>query len=435
MKKFSLEEIRAWSPTVMTEVAATIAQGSHVWDQCFTIHSEGGGHFSGRNNALVVFLGLLRAKRFSIDVAIGFAEIWNATYCSPPLPVEVVRDSIGRFWSSWAQGTLSDDLPGGKTLSAWEVLDWSRMIEEETKAGQQSWLIPNVLAKGGLHYLSAPPGHGKTWLMCDLIRAACQGDRWLHEYDIPQTGVLYIDEEMGVAKVMHRLRLLGMRSADGLGYLNRAGIKLDSRTDVDRLVSHCETSGVGLVVIDSLVRVHNYDENNASEMRKLFIEFGRFLDAGITLLIAHHNRKGGTESMVKHEGMRGSAEIAAAADMAYSCEKQSNGLYSLSCTKGRLIADEDSLSATVEIRDVDGITMVRTLDASSRSQVITADIRSKVTRIIGESPGISLADLTKVMGVRPPTLRDTLTSLEAGRVVTVTIGLKNAKSYSLSGLL
>jgi len=435
MRIFTPEEIRSWSPAVMAEVTATIAQGSHVWDQCFTIHSEGGGHFSGRNNALVVFLGLLRAKRFTIDTAVGITEIWNATYCSPPLPAEVVRDSIGRFWSSWAQGTLSDDLPGGKTLSPRTRLDWAGMSEKRDKVGKQSWLIPNVLAKGGLHYLSAPPGHGKTWLICDLIRAACQGDRWLHEYDIPQTGVLYIDEEMGVSKVMHRLELLGMRSAEGLGYFDRESLKLDSKIDVDFLVNDCETHGVGLVVIDSLVRVHDLDENNASEMRKLFKHFSRFLDAGITLLIAHHNRKGGTESMVKHEGMRGSAEIAAAADMAYACEKQANGLYSLSCTKGRLIADEDSLSATVEIRDVDGVTMVRTLDASSRSQVITADIRAKVIQIIGENPGISQPDLFKITGVRQSTLRDTLASLETGSVVTVTKGLKNAKSYTLSGLL
>jgi ribosomal protein S25 len=133
--------------------------------------------------------------------------------------------------------------------------------------------------------------------------------------------------------------------------------------------------------------------------------------------------------------MRGSAEIAAAADMAYACEKQANGLYSLSCTKGRLIADEDSLSATVEIRDVDGVTMVRTLDASSRSQVITADIRSKVIQILGDRPGISVNDLEQVMGVRASTLRETLTSLEAGRVVSFVIGARRAKLYSLSGLL
>ena len=326
-------------------------------------------------------------------------------------------------------------LHGDKTTRQIQRLDWEGMLEAEDKAGKQSWIIPNVLAKGCLHYISAPPGHGKTWLMCDLIRAACQGDRWLHEYDIPQTGVLYIDEEMGVCNVMHRLRLLGMRSADGLGYINRGGVRLDSPVDVERLLETCKTDNVEIVIIDSLVRVHDLNENDASDMRKLFVQFSRFLDAGITLVISHHTRKGGTDLTVRHEAMRGSAEIAAAADMVYACEKKANGLYSLSCTKSRLIADESALSATFEIRDVDGITMVRTLDKSSKLEVITADIKATVIQAIGDSPSISVNALQKIMGIRASTLRDALVSLEKEHLVTVEIGARHAKLYTLSCLL
>jgi hypothetical protein len=380
-------------------------------------------------------LGFLRAKRYTIDVAQLQAVWWSDTYCDPPLDREVILETVGRFWSQWAAGTMPDDLPGGQTLAPWEVWDWTRMEVEEEKLGKQSWLIPNVLSTGGLHYISSPPGSGKTWVMCDLIRACCFGGKWLNEFEIPQTRVLYLDEEMGVQKVLERLRKLGMRSAEGMGYLNRVGIRFDQPLDVERIVKHCQSQGIGLVLIDSLVRIHGMDENDNSQMRKLYDAFKKLLDNGITVLIAHHNRKGGTDSTVKHEGMRGAAEIVAAADMAYSVEKQANGLYRMFVTKGRLISDEDAIDVTFEIRDEDGLTQVRTLDAGARSEVITQEIRSKLIELISETPGITQSRLIELCGSRRSVVIATLADLEASRIVMFEKGPKNAKQYSPTGML
>jgi hypothetical protein len=384
---------------------------------------------------LVTLLGFLRAKRYTIDVAQLQAVWWSDTYCDPPLDREVILETVGRFWAQWAAGTVPDDLPGGQTLAPWEVWDWTRMETEEEKLGKQSWLIPNVLSTGGLHYLSSPPGSGKTWVMCDLIRACCFGGKWLNEFEIPQTKVLYLDEEMGVQKVLERLRKLGMRSAEGMGYLNRVGIRFDQPLDVERIVKHCESQGIGLVLIDSLVRIHGMDENDNSQMRKLYDAFKKLLDNGITVLIAHHNRKGGTDSTVKHEGMRGAAEIVAAADMAYSVEKQANGLYRMFVTKGRLISDEDAIDVTFEIRDEDGLTKVRTLDAGARSEVITQEIRSKLIELISETPGITQTRLAELCGSRKSVVAATLADLESSRIVTFDKGPKNSKMYRSTGLL
>jgi predicted ATP-dependent serine protease len=309
------------------------------------------------------------------------------------------------------------------------------METEEEKLGKQSWLIPKILSTGGLHYISSPPGSGKTWVMCDLIRACCFGGKWLDEFEIPQTKVLYLDEEMGVQKVLERLRKLGMRSAEGMGYLNRVGIRFDQPLDVERIVKHCQSQGIGLVLIDSLVRVHGLDENDNSQMRKLYDSFKKLLDVGITVLIAHHNRKGGTDSTVKHEGMRGAAEIVAAADMAYSVEKQANGLYRMFVTKGRLISDEDAIDVTFEIRDEDGLTQVRTLDAGARSEVITQEIRSKLIELISGEPGITQTRLAELCGARKSVVAATLADLEASRIVAFDKGPNNRKMYRPTGLL
>jgi hypothetical protein len=240
---------------------------------------------------------------------------------------------------------------------------------------------------------------------------------------------------MGVQKVLERLRKLGMRSAEGMGYLNRVGVRFDQPLDVERIVKHCQSQGIGLVLIDSLVRIHGMDENDNSQMRKLYDAFKKLLDVGITVLIAHHNRKGGTDSTVKHEGMRGAAEIVAAADMAYSVEKQANGLYRMYVTKGRLISDEDAIDVTFEIRDEGGLTQVRTLDAGARSEVITQEIRSKLIELISDSPGITQSRLIELCGSRRSVVIATLADLEASRIVMFEKGPKNAKQYCPTGRL
>jgi len=79
--------------------------------------------------------------------------------------------------------------------------------------------------------------------------------------------------------------------------------------------------------------------------------------------------------------------------------------------------------------------MVRTLDKSSKLEVITADIKATVIQAIGDSPNISVNALQKIIGIRASTLRETLDSLEKEHLVTVEMGSRHAKMYSLSCLL
>ena len=183
MEELSLDDLRLMVAGDMSTHARVVAHGEHHWDRLFQPHPASGGPFGGRNNALVTLLGFLRAKRFSIDQANVFSTWWSDTYCEPALEHETILETAGRFWVQWAQGNVPDDLPGGETIAPWEVWDWTRMEVEEGKLGAQSWLIPNILSTGGLHYLSSPPGSGKTWVMCDLIRAAVYGDKWLSEFE------------------------------------------------------------------------------------------------------------------------------------------------------------------------------------------------------------------------------------------------------------
>src|SRR5438045_1605004 len=59
------------------------------WRSLFQPIPESGGPFGGRNPALCVLIGYLRAKSFPYEAGYFFAQQWNQQYCDPPIdPVE-----------------------------------------------------------------------------------------------------------------------------------------------------------------------------------------------------------------------------------------------------------------------------------------------------------------------------------------------------------
>lgn len=411
-------------------VTAVLSSGKSTWSQVFRPHGEG-----TRNAGLVGYCGFLRAKRFEYDHALYHALVWNDAYCVPPLPRDEVERTISRFWVTWAQGTIPDATPGITPAGAWEIWDWDRMLTEEQNLGAQQWLVDKVFAVGGLHYLSSPPGTGKTWVMLDLMRAALDGGQWLGEFDIPQTPVMYIDEEMGLRKLMGRLRRLGLKSGAGLTYTNRVGVRMDTMIDTKRVLDHCQATGTRLVLIDSLVRIHGLDESDNSQMRMLFERFKFLLEADIAVVIAHHDRKGGTAGGIAHEGMRGAAEIVAAADAAYSLSRVDKGQYRIQTTKGRLVGEDEALDVTFEIADDGGQTRIRTVDKDARAAVAAKAIQDELLEAIESGQGLGINVLAKQLGKRKATLQDVLQQMLGDGLITSQRGPNASVLYYPRGLI
>jgi hypothetical protein len=314
---------------------------------------ESGGPFGGRDATLTSFAGVLRRRRFKLDEALPMLLSWDRQCCKPPLGEAYIKDKLRTWWVDWAQGTEADLTPEEARGEEADLafLTYEDMAALEKEAGALAWLLDNVLPEGGLVYFSAPPAGAKSWVLLDLVKAFTTGDPWIGKYTLKKTNVLYIDEEMGVRKILPRLRKLGLTDGiDGFWYTDKAGVRFDNVKHVRKILAHCQAHDIKAVFVDTLTRVHNLDENDNSQMRQLFRRFSALMDAGITVMVAHHNRKKGAESDVAHEQMRGAGEIAAMADMAYSIDKAGK-VFRLSTSKGRLVAEEDQITIDFAIED------------------------------------------------------------------------------------
>ena len=89
----------------------------------------------------------------------------------------------------------------------------------------------------------------------------------------------------------------------------------------DAILACCKHHSLKVIFLDSLVRFHNADENDAAAMGEVAVQIQRLKSAGLTVIALHHNRKSGGALA---DRMRGTGEIMAAADTVLHLAKWPN---------------------------------------------------------------------------------------------------------------
>jgi RecA-family ATPase len=259
------------------------------------------------------------------------------------------------------------------------------------------------------------------------------GERWLGRYEMQRTPVMYLDEEMGVVRVLPRIKKLGIpRNADLL-YANRAGVKLDNNRHREEIVREIVKHGIKIVVVDSLTRIHNLDEGSNRDMARLYSCMRDIMDAGATLVVCHHDRKGGQgDSNVGHDRARGAGDIMAAADMVYSVEKSEN-VHKLVCTKSRLVAEEDAISCSFVIEDSEdrNFTYVRAINHQEKSSRALDATEEAVVGFLRAAITANTSEIKNGVPMNAQKVQAALESLIRNGEVIFQAGQRGAKEYTL----
>jgi len=416
------------------------------WRGLHDRHPEGGGPFGGRNNALTKLIGYLRAKSVPYDDAIHYALWWNERFVDPPLDPEEVQRKVSRGWVQWLEGGLPDATPdnlGHEHDRLLEFIDLHRLSELAAEAGGVEWIVEDLILAGGIHFVTAPPGGGKTWAALDLVRACMTGTKWLAHKTATECGVLYINEEMGAGPFFNRLDELRV-PGKSLTILQRAGIDLDNASHLSQIADHIRSHRIRIVVLDTFVRVHRRDENNNSEMAQLFSRFKALTDAGAAVVCLHHHRKSGTGSSVEHEAMRGAGEIAAQADLIAAIDKV-DGVFRFRVTKHRhleesavpafgfAVDNRDDGSAEIIAAELEMPAEGSTLPNAGRSGRGTAnDPSGRILSVLAENTGLTENQIAKFAKVRRENVPGAMARLESEGMVFSILGDRGATVWHRS---
>lgn len=327
-------------------------------------HPEGGGPYGGRDNALTACVGYFRSTRIDYNFAAPAILHWNQTYCDPPLEEFEVRQKMGRAWSDWKDSDLPPLTPemlraelaqkAEEPKRKLEFLNWQQFCEAASAADDAQWLVENLITKGGMHFITAPPGGGKSWIAVDLVRACNEGSLWMGCLQVTKCNILYINEEMGIGRFFQRFFKLSPGACNNVHIMQKQMVKLDNAEHLAEIVQYVKNNDIQIVILDTFVRVHGYDENSNTDMAKLYDRMKGINESGAAIIALHHHKKGIHAGPVAHEAMRGAGEIAAQADLVATVEHK-DGIYTMKTTKQRHIGEEDFVEVSYKIvTDEDG---------------------------------------------------------------------------------
>ena len=252
--------------------------------------------------------------------------------------------------------TALDDIPDVFTLDA-----------------EIDYLIEDLLPRGSLCLLTGPPGVGKSYFSLKAAVGCALGSQFLGR-ECERVNVLYLDRENPLSLVQSRLSVLAHGVVPGVhiwgGWLSDPPPMIG-----DPRLLKLATRNL-LVIYDSLVRFHGADENSATEMRNVMAPIRKLADAGATVLILHHRSK------AEGSKYRGSSDILAAVDIAYSMEQTSEGFLQLHRFKSRF-SGETTITLNADFA------AGRFEVAESPTKTKTRDDVAAITELIAAEPGIT----------------------------------------------
>ena len=211
-----------------------------------------------------------------------------------------------------------------------EVIPLFQFMQGEDE--QMDWLVDRILPKEAVGILAGPAGYGKSWLLLDLAIEMSRGGKWLGQFSTTPGRILYLDEESSVMLLRKRFKkLLKAKGLDEEGvevHLSVGqGLSLSEMQSVARLRGLLKTLKPSLVIIDSLIRVHNAEENSAKEMAEVFgVVKDLVREFKCSFLFADHQRKPGHFNVSSDLLLRGSTEKVAFIDSLLSLQRKDNHL-------------------------------------------------------------------------------------------------------------
>jgi hypothetical protein len=214
------------------------------------------------------------------------------------------------------------------------------------------WVVQDIFPSEGVAIISGQPGNCKSWMMQDLAIACASGGKWLDKFDTLKGTVLYVDEESSRPLLHRRLNKLldgtSLLKEDlSVFFLIAQGLCLNNPYSISHLRTQMKIIKPNLVIIDSLIRVNQAEENSAKEMARVFATVkGLVREFKCCVLFSDHQRKSaGANAM---DSLRGSTEKAAFVDTLLSVKRNEDNSLTVMHSKSRFAIPVQSFLVEVE---------------------------------------------------------------------------------------
>jgi hypothetical protein len=275
-----------------------------------------------RNVHMISLLGRKRAEGAEDDAILEYALDVNEKRMTPPLD----EMELERLVQNACKYPIGEPDPvvliGGKIADApeepKEPIDWrTRYMTEAAYLNVKppEFLIDGFLVRKSIAMLAGPVAQRKSIIALNIAHALCTGEPLFGYFDVtvcPER-VVYLCPEMGAASFVKRIKQIGLGKFMGKTLFVQT--MSEKPTALDELDD--ELPGA-VVIVDTITRFIEGDENKSEDMRKFAQKVFRLMNAGATVVLLHHSKKGSSGSL--DDGLRGSSELAAFVDSCWVTE-------------------------------------------------------------------------------------------------------------------
>jgi hypothetical protein len=271
----------------------------------------------GTQEATLARLAWWASRHLERDVAVSTLLLWAQQLPlgnkHDPWTVEHVVEKLDRAYEKralepGAAGPLVDDTddaePAADDLSLFEPVNALDFPD-------QQWIVEDFAAPGAFTEIIGKVKKGKSTLTYQLIDAVRRGDAFLGRATV-QGGVVLLTEQTGTS-LKKTLERAGLLDADNVYVLRKQQIqKLGWRRAVRLATALCRTTGIRLIVVDTLSRLASIggDSENSSGAVAVLDPFNDAKELGVACIFVRHARKGQSgEADEIADAARGSSAI------------------------------------------------------------------------------------------------------------------------------
>lgn len=179
------------------------------------------------------------------------------------------------------------------------------------------YLVPRILPREGFVYLVAPPSSKKTFVAIELAACVATGQPFFGK-PVQSGNVVYMAAE-GQAGIKKRLdaweKARGILIADKTFSVIPTAVALNNPTALKNMAmdleAHAEKiGGIDLIVIDTVNRTLEGDENSARDMTVYVQACSQIIkNFNTAMLMLHHPAKTGNSGARGHSALNGAADI------------------------------------------------------------------------------------------------------------------------------
>lgn len=216
-----------------------------------------------------------------------------------------------------------------------ESLYPTKPFSVDVKVHEVPWFVREMWQWGKINVMFGPEKSGKSrllnWVLVNSFLHPSVLDMGI---DHKPNRVLYLAAEELAEDVNARmLRYLALAGAIPrktllpIDFLAASGMRLEFEQQRKWLEAKILDGGYDVVVIDPLRRVHGADENDNTQMSRIFNEFRRWTNSyGITLILLHHTGKLSEDANYDRIATwsRGASDLAAILDTAQFVDRLSS---------------------------------------------------------------------------------------------------------------